>query len=97
MRLPGVVFTDGNAASDATQFYNNTEDLNKIDWEVLKAERWTELPDGKRKRCAEVLVPDSISFDSVRRIVVENEHARVAAGHAISFSLPIDVKPEWFF
>ena len=95
MRRPGVVFTDGNAAADATTFFTRIEDLDKLDWECIRADYWTEFHDGKRTRCAEVLVPDQISFDNVCRIVVQNYRASEVVGTATS--IRTDVKPEWFF
>lgn len=50
------LITDGNAASRDTQFYNSLNDLEKLPWDVLQAKYWAEFLDGKRKRCAEVLI-----------------------------------------
>ena len=50
------LFSDGNAASKKTQFYDSLNDLDKIPWDVLNGKYWGDFPDGKRKRCAEVLV-----------------------------------------
>ena len=97
MQNPGVIFTDGNAASNRTSFYSDLTDLDKLDWDCLKAEYWPDFEDGGRKRCAEVLVPELIPFDAVGRIVVQNEDARAAARAATSSHLDIPVKPEWFF
>lgn len=48
--------SDGNAASLGTRFYDKLSDLRFLDWEALNREYWNSVPDGKRKRCAEVLV-----------------------------------------
>lgn len=58
--LNGICFTDGNAASDDTHFYTSITDLKKLDWECINGKYWTDYFDGKRKRCAEVLVPHKI-------------------------------------
>jgi hypothetical protein len=50
------IFTDGNAASAASKFYCSYKDLNQIPWDALEPEYWTDILDGKRKRCAEVLI-----------------------------------------
>lgn len=55
-----VVFTDGNAAADLTGFYSRLTDLKLLPWDVLCADYWTDFADGKRKRCAEVLVHPSV-------------------------------------
>lgn len=50
------LFTDGNAASNSTQFYNQLSNLQDVDWTALQRAYWNDYPDGKRIRCAEVLV-----------------------------------------
>ena len=82
LRLPrmlmlqkGVWFTDGNAANTPTLSYDNLEDLDKLDWECIRAEYWTEYEDGKRKCMAEILIPDKISANYIKRkayLFVEN-------------------------
>lgn len=54
------LFTDGNAAAKITKFYNSVNDLERLPWDVLNAEYWNDFEDGKRKRCAEVLVYQNI-------------------------------------
>jgi len=55
LKRPEVLFTDGNAASSKTSF--------GLDWSVvepsqpvLQAKYWIDFQDGRRKRCAELLV-----------------------------------------
>lgn len=66
--LGGVVFSDGNAASGSTQFYDHFSDLRFLDWQALDAVYWSNVPDGKRKRCAEVLVPHHVPVSLVHRV-----------------------------
>lgn len=58
----GTVFSDGNAACDETDFYQNASDIDKVPWDVVLGRRWTgsRIIDGKRKRAAEVLIPELI-------------------------------------
>lgn len=92
----GVIFTDGNAASDATKFFSDLADLQELDWACLEAGRWTTFPDGKRKRCAEVLVPDRVPLSLVSRAVVRNEALQVAIT-GLAWPTPVLVRPGWFF
>lgn len=64
----GVVIADGNAASGGTRFYDRLSDLRFLDWQALNAAYWSHVPDGKRKRCAEVLVPHHVPARLVRRV-----------------------------
>lgn len=49
------VFTDGNAASRETKFSLNSNIVNES-IAALMAEYWTDYVDGKRRRCAELLI-----------------------------------------
>ena len=62
------IFTDGNAASRNTKFYNLNEDLEKLPWNVLDASYWNDIEDGKRKRCSEVLVYPSVDPKHIVKI-----------------------------
>lgn len=74
-KMPGVIFTDGNAASRATNFYRDLADLDKLDWQVLRTPNcWSSKY--KRKKAAEVLVPEWVSPDLIIRFVTYNEEAR---------------------
>ncbi len=62
------IFTDGNAASRNTKFYNLNEDLKQLPWKVLDSSYWSDLEDGKRKRCAEILIHPSIEPKHIIKI-----------------------------
>ena len=55
LREQGVFITDGNAASNSTQFYCLTEGLSILreQWDVMQSEWWIENADDKRKIMAE--------------------------------------------
>ena len=50
------LLADGNAAAARTRFFRSVSDISQLPWDVLHANYWTGFPDGKRQRCAEVLV-----------------------------------------
>ncbi len=53
------VFTDGHAAMDLTDFYDDLANLGQIDWPLMSATYWLdneEYPDRKRRRQAEFLI-----------------------------------------
>jgi len=75
--LPNVIFTDGNAAASETVFFNDINDLDKIDWDVINCPGDYYGSNGrcygkewKRIKCSEVLVPNYISVELFSRIVV---------------------------
>ncbi len=68
-------FTDGHAVEAFTEFYNNIEELDKIDWDVIDDWSWhntMEDNDRKRRKQAEFLVEEFVPIDSFSRIAVMN-------------------------
>jgi hypothetical protein len=68
--LDGVCYTDGNAASDASQVYMNLEGIDAIDWDIVLRESRTWSPEWKRRKAAEVLVPDRVPPECIDRYVL---------------------------
>lgn len=108
LALPRVVFTDGNARSNKTKFYNRLEDLKHLDWKILWAEYWGVLDDpeqhneNKRRRAAEVLVPDCVPVSYIQRITVmgyNTYHQAVKIVHEarLAQDIPIYVDPSMYF
>lgn len=68
------VFTDGHAEmAPLTDFYNDLEDLDKIDWDVMGSTYWNDTdddPDRKRRRQAEFLVHDFFPWKLIASIGV---------------------------
>ena len=62
------LISDGNAASHVTKFYNALDQLNLLSWDIILAEKWKDYDDGKRKRCAEVLIYPKIKPEYIKKI-----------------------------
>lgn len=62
------IFTDGNAASRDTNFYNKIGEVDNLPWEVLNAPYWNNFPDGRRKRCAEMLIYPKVDIAYIKVI-----------------------------
>lgn len=77
-KLP-YVFTDGHAEMAISRFYNDTVDLNKIDWEIMKATYWNDTEhdnDRSRRRQAEFLVHRFCPWNLIEQVgVINNEMA----------------------
>ena len=65
-------FTDMNAADSLATFYDNLDDLDKVDWKAVKALDWSNY-DIKAKKQAEVLVYKYFPWEYIDEIVVYNE------------------------
>lgn len=92
------LFTDGNAASKETRFFNKVSDFTQLPWSVLNADYWNDFDDGKRKKCAEVLIYPSIDKKYIKAVHCSNfTTKRMVEKNAPSSSVPVKVSPELFF
>ena len=90
-----VIFTDGNAASKPTRFFNSWDKLSELNWACLKNEYWSEFGDGKRTRCAEVLVYGRIPAKYIKKIYCNNiaileTVKRICEAHNIEVTVSTD-------
>lgn len=93
-----TIFTDGNAASTGTIFFSGLENLELLQWRIINAQYWRDYDDGKRIKCAEVLVYRQIDRDAIIRVYCRTpeQYQRVAAILGISHAL-LELKPSLFF
>ena len=68
-----TIFTDGNAATNRTNFYEDLKDLDKLNWNCLHANYWNDFEDGKRERMAEILIPKKVTIEYLQKIYCFNE------------------------
>ncbi|MCW7076179.1 MAG: DUF4433 domain-containing protein [Candidatus Syntrophoarchaeum sp.] len=95
--IDGTYFTDGNAASNRTKFYDDLSELDKLPWDILRADYWIKYEDGKRKRSAEVLVPHKIPFSMVHRVVVYNRKALINIIGTVPRDVEIAIDRRFYF
>lgn len=96
------VFTDGHAIMGLSNFYDDLAHLDQIDWEVMKAQYWSQDGTGemRRRRQAEFLVHGHVPWSMVRAIGVHDAKVagRVAkALSGVSHCPEVRVKPEWYY
>ncbi|CAM4321622.1 DUF4433 domain-containing protein [Vibrio neonatus] len=97
LRAGQFLLSDGNAASRDTAFYSDIGELNKLPWDVINSDYWSEHHDGKRKKCAEVLIYPKIESRFIKAIHCNSIFTkRVLEGMLVSASL-IKVSPDMFF
>lgn len=65
---PNIVFTNGNAAASGTIFYTVISMLDHLPWNLIRARSWTDIEDGKRIKCAEVLVYPKIEPSRIQMV-----------------------------
>lgn len=99
----GVIFSDGNAAvhttatySSKTTFYSDLKDMNKLNWACIHNDYWNDYVDGKRIKCAEVLVPDVIERGYITRIHYLKENPQLK-DVAKKYGIELEYSPELYF
>ena len=102
MEIP-FVFTDRHAYLIAARFSNNLDDLDNVDWDILRRSDFGYDPNdiGKMDRYqAEALVHDRLPMDAVAAIIcataTQESHVRSLVT-ASGLTTTVVTKPEYFF
>jgi len=90
------LFTDGNAASGETLFSTDASVVRESK-PVLQASYWNDYVDGKRRRCAEVLVYPQIEPEFIVGAVCENERMKQQLRSICRRPLEVDRQRSFFF
>ncbi len=88
----GWVFTEGHADMQFTDFFDDLEELSKIDWNLMKAKYWNDTnddPDRKRRRQAEFLVHDFFPWELVSYVGVYDGDIAETVGGIIGGNIPV--------
>ena len=101
-RLPWA-FTDRHAVVAFAEFFDDVSELNKVDWDLMKAQYWTNTehdPDRKERRQAEFLIHKIVPWELVFGIGVYDDEMleKVKAAIRTAAHQPqIKVKRDWYF
>lgn len=69
-------FTDGHAKNKMTEFYNDLNNLDEVDWNIVGAKEWKPIEadmDRMRRKQAEFLVKNHVPVNCISDIIVLNE------------------------
>jgi len=99
--LPGVIITDGNAASSYVRFAPAPDGLTIVSRELTFAEYWTgvnQIEQWRMKvaKCAEVLVPDRVSPEYIQHAYVASDEMKNQMD-ALNTGLDVRVDGHLFF
>jgi hypothetical protein len=100
----GFAFSDGHGLARFTAWYAELADLDRVDWDAVYARQWRDTPDDmdrQRRKQAEFLVHRSMPWGLISEVGVYNDAAReraeaVLASHGRG-SLPVRLRPEWYY
>lgn len=101
MDIEGCVFADRNAATSLVRFYSPIAGMENLDFDKIHARFWTDpnpliAREKKAIKCAEVLIPHSISPEYIiGAYVVSDEAAAQLTNY--SFDKQIAIEPRVFY
>lgn len=97
------MFTDGHAIMAFSDFYNDLDELNMIDWEIMRETYWADTnddPDRKRRRQAEFLVYKKFPWETIEFIAVISNPIKNKVENIIADDIkkhPVLVKSDWYY
>jgi len=95
------VFTEGQAAMDYTDFYDDFKDLKEIDWPLMKSRYWHDTdnyPDRCRRRQAEFLVYNFFPWKLVAEVGVCNTLTAQKVQRILNGDPPpVAIKQDWYY
>jgi ssDNA thymidine ADP-ribosyltransferase, DarT len=97
------VFTDGHGTMRLTQFFDDLKDLDKIDWDVMRAKYWNncdEDMDRSRRRQAEFLVHQFLPWDLITQIGVINSEMKIQVEQILQGSPhrpTVAIRRAWYY
>lgn len=97
------VFSDGHGIMAYTEFFDDLDELDAVDWNVIGARYWHDTPDDgdrKRRRQAEFLVRDRFPMALVSEIVVRTAATRHRVEELLAetdLTPAVTVNPHWYY
>ncbi|MBZ0258633.1 DUF4433 domain-containing protein [bacterium] len=99
------VFSDGHGIAAISSWYNSTNDLDKIDWNVVCLRYWIDTvddPDRQRRKQAEFLIYHFCEWSIIEKIVVLNEIMKTRVEAILKrfdspLQTPVEIKREWYY
>lgn len=97
------VFTDGHATMAFTEFFEDLDDLDEVDWDVMTSRYWNDtptLPDRKRRRQAEFLIKDFCPWELFSEICVINARIESRVKRILEYSThqpTVLIHRDWYY
>ncbi len=96
-------FTDGHGIIGYTQFSDDLEDLDMVDWDIMEAKYWNNTADDndrRRRRQAEFLVHRFCPWTLITEIGVINTTIQAQVQRIlqnVKYQPPVRVNPNWYY
>ncbi|WP_441001472.1 type II toxin-antitoxin system toxin DNA ADP-ribosyl transferase DarT [Fodinibius sp. SL11] len=99
----GYVFFDGHAYHSFSCCFEDLSNLDSVDWDIVYSKYWSDREDDldrKRRKQAEFLVHESLSWDAVEGIIVYNDNAKQRVEQLLqarSITCAIKIKRNYYY
>ncbi|MCB9084573.1 MAG: DUF4433 domain-containing protein [Bdellovibrionaceae bacterium] len=98
----GIVITDGNARSNNTVFrdFQTIADLDILDVAAIRTVKYSGQPEAKRKKQAEILVPDRLKTSQILDFICYDQNAKnqiLDISKQFGVRKNVKVNPSWYF
>jgi ssDNA thymidine ADP-ribosyltransferase, DarT len=93
-------FTDRHAELEYAQYFESTDDLDKIEWGAMPLQYWADSEQTKEKRQAEFLVHRRCPWSAIRQIGVKTEQTKQKVEDLLQDcdEVPdVILKPAWYY
>lgn len=96
------VFTDRHAKLEYANFFDNPDDVSKLNWDIIRTEYWGRQygPELKEMKQAECLVHRIVPREAIIGIAVLNEASQTIVNNYLcefNYQIPVKVKPNFYF
>ena len=92
-----IIFSDGNAASASTTFFTGVDSLEQFPWQIIHARFWPDHEDGKRIKCAEILVYPKIPTSLIMKIYCCNQRTKISCVKMVNQKIPVEINYFLYF
>jgi len=99
------VFSDGHGLAAYTCWYEDLQDLDKVDWDLVGERYWrnrAEDNDRQRRKQAEFLIWQVVPWDLIEKITVLNREVKRAVENTLA-QFPhahhpsVEIRPDWYY
>jgi len=99
------VFSDGHGIASFTQWFEDLQNLDKVDWSVVNLRYWADTlndMDKQRRKQAEFLVHKFCDWSLIREIVVINDAIKSQVENIVQqypqeCRRPIQIRRDWYY
>lgn len=100
------VFSDGHGLASFTDWYNSYEELREVDWDMVNARYWADIPDEdmdrQRRKQAEFLIQRFCPWSLIREIAVFNRNIKdqvdsIMNRYPVDMRREVHIRPSWYY